>query len=64
MGVWATAMPVPDDEPEALRSRSHGFWGIGNGLLASGWPIANSLSTSLPVIAAPAARSFETTVAS
>src|SRR6266446_5280425 len=49
----ATAIPVPELEPAALRGRSHGFCGIGKGISGSGIPIANSLSTVLPSRTAP-----------
>ena len=55
---------MPEEEPAAVRGRSHGFWGIGNGLSGSGAPLANSLSTVLPTNTAPATRSFSTTAAS
>ena len=60
----ATAIPVPEDDPPAVRSRSHGFRGVGNGFSASGAPIANSDITSLPMITAPPARSRSVTTES
>ena len=59
-----TAMPVPDDDPPGVRSSRHGFLGIGNGFSSSGVPRANSESTSLPMMTAPASRTRSLTTES
>ena len=58
------AAPVPELDPPGVRSRSHGFFGMRKPVSGSGQPVAYSWSPSLPVMTAPAARSFLTTVAS
>src|SRR6185437_6667014 len=60
----ARPFPVPALDPPGDRARSHGFAGIGNGLVGSGDPMANSNVVVLPVITAPAAFSRLTTGAS
>ena len=54
----ATAAADPDDEPPGVRSGSCGL------RVLPGLKYANSVVTVLPTITAPAARNFETTVAS
>src|SRR6185437_12275515 len=60
----ATELPEPELEPPAHRDRSHGFFGIGNGLVGSGIPIANSMVVVLPMTMPPALRNRVTTTAS
>ena len=48
----ATAMPVPELDPEALWSVFHGFRGIGKPFDGSGAPQANSLVVLLPTMIA------------
>ena len=58
------AAPVPELDPPGERVRSHGFFGIRNPVSGSGQPVAYSWRPSLPVMTAPAARSFVMTWAS
>src|SRR5262249_7798065 len=54
----ATAAAEPDEEPPGVRAGSCGL------RVGPGWKYANSVVTVLPMMTAPAARSFATTVAS
>src|SRR5262249_5131625 len=57
--IWAaTAAADPDDEPPGGRPWSCGL------PVTPGWEYANSVVTVLPMMTAPAARNFATTVAS
>src|SRR5262249_28668883 len=60
----ATPAPVPELDPPGQVAGFHGLRGVGNGLVASTIPIANSIVVAFPGITAPADFPRVTTVAS